>query len=109
MALVDGVEAEVRALSVDPESDGDAVVVEPRHLGLGRTREVLVYVVALTVVGKELVALVRVPVLARPEIAGDLAVVVDPEQLIERVVLVVVERVECVVAAAVGGRGKRNR
>ena len=95
------VEAMVGALAVDPEPHGVAVVVDAHHLGLRGAGEVLVGEVALAVRRADHVAPVRVALLARAEVAGDGAGVVDPQQLVEGVVAVVVDGVEGEVGAGV--------
>ena len=102
------VEAMVGALAVDPEPHGVAVVVDAHHLGLRGARKVLVGEVALPVLRADHVAAVRMALFARAEVAGDGAGVIDPQQLVEGVVAVVVDGVEGEVAAGVRRLGRRR-
>jgi hypothetical protein len=79
------------AVGGDPEPGRVALVVDPGDLGLRRAGEVLVDVVGLGVGGVEQVALVRVGGGAGAEVPGDHVVHVDPQQLVERRVGLVVQ------------------
>ena len=105
-------EAEVDARGIDPEADRVTEVVEAGHLRLHRTGEVLIGVVILPVRWLEGVALVRVSGGTAAEVASNLAVVVDTQQLVEGRVSVIVERFERIRCRRLGAahlQGVRTR
>lgn len=83
-----------------PEPDRDPVVVQPGDLRLNRAGEVLIDVVALSVRRQQLVALVRVALRPRTEVARDDELIVDAKQLVKGHVVVVVQRGEGIARAA---------
>src|SRR5579875_3354020 len=99
-------EAVVVAGVADPETGRVlvGVVVDAGHLRLGGTGVVLVGVVALPVRGNERVPAERMGRAADPVVAGDGALGVDPEELVERRVGLVVEGRERVAGGGVGPR-----
>src|SRR5712691_4407347 len=74
---------EVVPAPIDPEAGRVTEVVDGRDLCLHRTGKVLILVVALSIRWGKGVAFVGMAGGATPEVAGDHAVVVDAEQLVE--------------------------
>ncbi len=87
-------ETEVVPVPIDPEAGRVAQVVDGRDLGLHRPGEVLIVIVVLAIRWGEGVAFVGMAAGATPEVASDLAVVVDAQQLVEGGVGVVVQGLE---------------
>ena len=99
-----GVHADTH-VGVGEEADRDAAVVQAGHLGLHRAGEVLVGVVSLAVRRLQQVALVRVARRAGAEVSRDQASVVDPEQLVERHVVLVIKGLDTVAGGLASAHG----
>ncbi len=93
-------ETEVGAVAIHPEARRVALVIDGRDLGLHRSREVLIGVVVLMIRLGERVALVgmkgAIDYCAAAEVARDLSIVVDAQQLVEGRVRLVIQCLEAV-------------